>query len=92
MTNLKFQIKYNFLKDFFLQKMENIISEAETIFGQTDELQMGLETLTYLKPYMTFTRPFKQSSRLNYESSADLRLRVLAMASGTFFEKKELKD
>ena len=45
---------------------------------------MGLEPLTYLKPYMTFTRPFKQSSRLNYESSADLRLRVLAMASGKF--------
>ena len=76
------------MKDFFLQKIENIIAEAETIFGQTEELQMGLETLTYLKPYMTFTRPFKQSSRLNYESSADLRLRVLAMASGTFFEKR----
>lgn len=52
--------------------------------GQDDDRTMGMEDLTYLKPCMTFTRPFKQSKEKNYSSTADVRLRILAMASGSW--------
>lgn len=44
-----------------------------------------MEPLTHLKSHMKFTRPFKQSHIHNYESSADIRLRILAMASGKLY-------
>jgi len=53
--------------------------------GQDEDRGIGIEKIVYLKPFKTFTRPFKQSKETNYKSSADVRLRILAMASGNNF-------
>ena len=55
---------------------------AKTEQGQDEDRGIGIEKIVYLKPFKTFTRPFKQSKETNYKSSADVRLRILAMASG----------
>jgi hypothetical protein len=52
--------------------------------GQDEDRGIGIEKIVYLKPFKTFTRPFKQSKETNYKSSADVRLRILAMASGSW--------
>jgi len=58
--------------------------KAKTEQGQDEDRGIGIEKIVYLKPFKTFTRPFKQSKETNYKSSADVRLRILAMASGSW--------
>ena len=69
-------------KNFVLEFQKNHKFFLEKI-GQHEELYNCVEPLSYPKPEITMTRPFKQSQ--SDCTNDDTRLRILATVTGKFF-------